>query len=529
MKRQDMLVQLEERGRWDILVIGGGATGLGIAVDAAARGYHILLAEKGDFAQGTSSRSTKLVHGGVRYLQQGNVALVMDALRERGLMRRNAPHLVHDLAFVVPSYEWWESPFYGIGLKVYDLLAGEYGFGPSSHLSKEEVLAAIPTIETIGLRGGTRYYDGQFDDARLAVHLARTAAEQGATLLNYCEVVALTKDVAGRITGAVLHDRDSGRTQGVAARVVINATGAFCDAVRRLDQPAAAPLIAPSQGSHIILDGDFLPGASAIMVPHTDDGRVLFAIPWHGKALLGTTDIPLASTPAEPRPRQEEIDFILATANRYLARDACHADIRSVFAGVRPLVGSEGGSAASLSRDHSILIDPHSGLLTIAGGKWTTYRRMAEEAVDLAATLAELPPRRCPTRDLPIHGAMAPADSTDSLACHGSDAPAIRQLAHADPALAMPLHPQLPAIAAEVVWACRMEMALTVEDILARRTRSLLLDATAAREAAPVVARLAAQELGRDASWEAGQVATFRTLAAGYLPPGQTSPPCQAS
>lgn len=529
MKRPDMLARLDERERWDLLVIGGGATGLGIAVDAAARGYRVLLAERGDFAQGTSSRSTKLVHGGVRYLQQGNVALVMDALRERGLLRRNAPHLVHDLAFVVPSYEWWESPFYGIGLKVYDLLAGEYGFGPSSHLSREDVLAAIPTIETAGLRGGTRYYDGQFDDARLAIHLARTAAEQGAALLNYCEVVALTKDAAGRVTGAILHDHESGTAHNIAARVVINATGAFCDGVRRLDQPTAAPLIAPSQGSHLVLDRDFLPGDSAIMVPHTDDGRVLFAIPWHGKALLGTTDIPLGTTPTEPRPQREEIDFILGTANRYLARDAGYGDIRAAFAGVRPLVKGEGGNTASLSRDHSIVIDPHSGLLTIAGGKWTTYRRMAEEAVDLAATLAELPARPCPTRDLPIHGATASANPADPLACHGSDAPALRQLVHGNPALALALHPRLPAIAAEVAWACREEMAVTVEDVLARRTRSLLLDAAAALEAAPLVARLMAHELGHDDGWEARQVTAFCTLGGGYLPPGQTPPPCQAS
>ena len=529
MKRPDMLARLEAREPWDLLVIGGGATGLGIAVDAAARGYRVLLAERGDFAQGTSSRSTKLVHGGVRYLQQGNVALVMDALRERGILRRNAPHLVHDLAFVVPSYEWWESPFYGIGLKVYDLLAGEYGFGPSAHLSREEVLAAIPTIETAGLRGGTRYYDGQFDDARLAIHLVRTAAGQGATLLNYCEAVALTKDGAGRITGAVLSDRESGHAHTVAARAVINATGPFCDGVRRLDQADAPPLIAPSQGSHLVLDGDFLPGDSAIMVPHTDDGRILFAIPWHGKTLLGTTDVALDAVPAEPKPEQEEIDFILATANRYLARHARHEDIRSIFAGIRPLVRGDGGSTASLSRDHSILIDPHSGLLTIAGGKWTTYRRMAEEAVDLAATLAGLPGRPCPTRDLPIHGAATVLDGADPLAPYGADAAAIRRLVHGNPALGLPLHPRLPAIAAEVTWACREEMAHSVEDVLARRTRSLLLDAGAAHAAAPTVARLMAHELGHNASWEARQVAAFQTLAANYLIPGWTSPPCQAS
>lgn len=521
MKRGLMLAALEDGRTWDLLVIGGGATGLGIAVDAAARGYAVALAEGEDFAKGTSSRSTKLVHGGVRYLQQGNVALVMDALRERGLLRRNAPHLVHDLAFVVPSYEWWESPFYGIGLKVYDLLAGEYGFGSSSHLSEEDVRAAIPTIETEGLRGGTRYFDGQFDDARLAIHLALTAADRGAVVVNYCPAVALEKDGAGRVCGARLLDRESGRDFTVRARAVINATGPFADGLRRLDRPDAAPVIAPSQGSHIVLDRDFLPGNSAIMVPHTDDGRVMFAIPWHHRVIVGTTDVPVSGVAAEPVPTRAEIDFILDTANRYLTRDAGYADIRAAFAGIRPLVkAGEGSGTAGLSRDHSILIDPHSGLLTVAGGKWTTTRHMAEDAVDLAATLAALPQRPCPTRDLPLHGHDPDARRHGRLAPYGSDAPELLRLEAEQPELARPLVPQLPATGAEVVWACRCEMARSVDDVLARRTRSLLFDARAAQAAAPAVARLLAAELGRDAAWEDAQVAAFSALAAGYLAPG---------
>lgn len=519
MRRELMLAALEADRVWDFLVIGGGATGLGIAVDAAARGYTVALAEAEDFAKGTSSRSTKLVHGGVRYLQQGNVALVMDALRERGLLRRNAPHLVHDLAFVVPSYEWWESPFYGIGLKVYDLLAGEYGFGASSHLSQDEVRATIPTIETLGLRGGTRYYDGQFDDARLAVHLALTAADRGAVLVNYCPAVGLLKDGSGRVAGARLNDRESGREFAVAARAVINATGPFADGLRRLDHPDAPPVIAPSQGSHIVLDREFLPGTSAIMVPHTDDGRVMFAIPWHHRVILGTTDVPTAGVPGEPTPTRAEIDFILDTANRYLTRDAGYSDIRAVFAGIRPLVRAGDGSTAALSRDHSILIDPLSGLMTVAGGKWTTYRRMAEDAVDLAATLAALPSRSCPTREMPLHGHDPEAARHGPLAPYGSDAPAILALQRERPELASPLVAGLPATGAEVVWACRTEMARTVEDALSRRTRSLLFDAHAAIAAAPAVARLMANELGRDDPWQADQVASFGTLAAGYLPP----------
>lgn len=518
LHRDTMLARLEDRRTpWDFLVIGGGATGLGISVDAASRGYDVLLVERSDFAKGTSSRSTKLVHGGVRYLQQGNVALVMEALKERGLMRQNAPHLVHDLAFVVPSYEWWESPFYGVGLKVYDLLAGQYGFGVSRHLSREEVQATIPTIELNGLRGGTLYYDGQFDDARLAINLARTAAREGAALLNYYEVTALTKDPAGHLNGAACLDHESGREHLVQARVVINACGPFCDAVRRLDAPDAPPIIAPSQGIHLVIDRDFLPGNAAIMVPHTDDGRILFALPWHHKVLLGTTDTPLTEIPVEPRAQEQEIDFILATANQYLARDASRADVRSVFTGIRPLVKTgDGGATASIARDHTVLIDPNSGLMTVAGGKWTTYRHMAEDAVNLAATLANLEPRRSITSQLHIHGYDIDSARHGSLAHYGSDAPAIHALGRSHPDLVSQLHSRLPAHTAEVVWACREEMARTVEDVLSRRTRSLLFDAQAAVEAAPLVAKTMAEELGRDQKWVENQVSEFKTLAAAY-------------
>lgn len=501
MKRSAMLERAREPGRvWDFLVIGGGATGLGIAVDAAARGHAVLLAERFDFAQGTSSRSTKLIHGGVRYLQQGNIALVVEALKERGLLRRNAPHLVHDLAFVVPSYAWWQSPFYGIGLKLYDMLAGEYGFGTSSHLDAAAVTAAIPTIETSGLQGGTRYYDGQFDDARLAVALARTAAAQGATLLNYCAATALRKN-GEHVCGAVLHDAEADDEFAVTARVVINATGPFCDAVRRLDDAQATPLIAPSQGTHLVLPREFLPGDAAIMVPHTADGRVMFAIPWLDRVLVGTTDVAVAAAAPEPRPQEAEIEFLLDTANRYLARDAAPADILSVFAGIRPLVSAAGASTAALSREHTLLVDPRSGLLTVAGGKWTTYRRMAADAVDLAQPLAGLAGRPC---------------ATATLAIDADAAPAIAALIAADPAQGQPLHARLPLCAAAVRYACREEMARRVEDVLARRSRCLLLDAAAAVAAAPQVAQLMAAELGRDAAWVRSEIAAFTALADGY-------------
>lgn len=519
MNRPDMLAALRARSEpWDILVVGGGATGLGAALDAAGRGYAVALLERSDFAKGTSSRSTKLVHGGVRYLQQGNVSLVIEALRERGRLLRNAPHLVRDVPFIVPSYEWWESPFYGVGLKVYDMLAGRYGFGRSSILSKAAVVEAIPSINTAGLLGGTRYFDGQFDDARLAINLAQTAAEQGATLVNYAAAVGLLKSAAGAVEGVAARDEETGEEFDVRARVVVNATGPFADALRRLDHPDAQPVIAPSQGAHVVLDRSFLPGSAAIMVPHTRDGRVMFAIPWYDVAVVGTTDTPVETVDPEPRPLPEEIDFILDTANRYLARPAAPADIRSVFAGIRPLVRAEGAErTASLSRDHTILIDPDSGLLTVAGGKWTTYRRMAEDVVDQAAALGGLEPRECVTRRLPIHGSHHHADRFGRLAFYGADAPEIERLAAADPALAKSVHPRLALTAAEVRWACREEMARTVEDVLARRSRSLVFDARAAAEAAPRVAALMAAELGRDEGWIGGQVEDFAKVAGGYV------------
>ena len=518
MNRAEMLVRaLDRQEPWDMVIIGGGAVGMGVAVDAASRGYEVLLLEQHDFGKGTSSRSTKLVHGGVRYLEQGAISLVMEALKERGLLRQNAPHLVTDLAFVVPNYEWWEAPFYGVGLKVYDLLSGRYGFGGSEVLSKEETLARLPTIRTEGLRGGVVYYDGQFDDARLLINLAATAVEQGAIALNYVPATALTRDADGYVDGVVARDLESGREFRAPARVVVNATGPQSDRVRRLVHADAAPLIAPSQGIHLVFDGSFLPGANAIMVPHTTDGRVMFAIPWHGHTVVGTTDTPIDDVAIEPRPLEEEIEFILETAGRYLRRPITRSDVLSVFVGIRPLVRSgASGNTASLSRDHTIHIDP-SGLLTIAGGKWTTYRRMAEDCVDHAATLARLPEKPCVTRNLNVHGFHRQAENFGTLSVYGSDALLIQDLIRNEPSLAAPLHPALPVCGAEVVWAARIEMARTVEDVLARRTRALFLNARAAMEMAPVTARLMARELGRDESWQTQELDAFRTLAEGYL------------
>jgi len=515
MNRKQMLAKVRARtAPWDIAVIGGGATGMGVAVDAAARGFSVVLVEAHDFGKGTSSRSTKLVHGGVRYLEQGNIPLVMSALKERGMMRQNAPHLVHDLAFVVPNYTWWEAPFYGIGLKLYDMLAGRYGFGASKLLSKEETLQRLPALEPEELRGGVVYYDGQFDDARLLIHLAMTASDRGAALLNYCPATALLRGADGYIDGVVARDEESGEEFNLRARIVVNATGVFTDSIRKMADPAAEQLVVTSQGIHLVFERSFLKGDAALMVPRTSDGRVLFVIPWHGHAVAGTTDTPVDEPSLEPRAYEEEIDFILETATRFFVRPPTRADILAVYVGLRPLVKGDGKTSA-LSRDHVIHVDT-SGLLTITGGKWTTYRHMAEDCINHAIMLGKLPDVECPTKSLHIHGYIEDSALLGSLEVYGADAEKIRALADATPSLAAQLHPDLPYIAAEVVWAAREEMARSVEDVLARRTRALFLNANAAIAMAQPVAKLLAAELGRDQAWADAQVEDFTKLAQQY-------------
>ncbi|TFH00986.1 MAG: glycerol-3-phosphate dehydrogenase/oxidase [Calditrichales bacterium] len=518
MQRDEMISRLEEQNnQWDIVVIGGGATGMGTAVDAASRGYQTLLLEQGDFAQGTSSRSTKLVHGGVRYLQQGNISLVLEALKERGILRRNAPHLVHNLPFIVPNYDWWEGPFYGVGLKIYDMLAGKEGFGRSEIISKEDTIQHIPTVETDGLNGGVRYYDGQFDDARLVINLASTASRQGAAIINYIPVVDFLKN-SGMITGVVARDLESGKEYQIRARAVINATGPFSDKLRMKDETASKPMIQASQGIHLVLDQSFLPGDSAIMVPHTDDGRVLFAIPWHGRIVIGTTDTPIKEAEIEPVPLREEIDFLLAHTARYLTKDPTESDILSVFAGVRPLVTSpDEADTASLSRDHVLNIS-RSGLITIAGGKWTTYRKMAEDTVEKAILIGQLDLRPCVTETLQIHGYHNSPQIFGVLHNYGSDAIEIENLKREEKSLREILHPGLNITAAEVVWAVREEMARTVDDFLGRRSRALFLDARAAIEIIEVVAELMRHELNQDAAWKTNQIQRCQKIAANYLP-----------
>lgn len=517
---------------FDFLVIGGGATGLGTALDAASRGYKTALVEQADFAKATSSRSTKLIHGGVRYLKQGNISLVLEALHERGLLCQNAPHIVHPLEFIVPAYSWWEGPFYGIGLKIYDQLAGKLGLHPSRLLSREETIRRIPTIEQEGLLRGVSYYDGQFDDARLAITLARTVWDYGGIACNYTRVTRFLKGDDGILCGAVVVDQETGDEIEVYARGIINATGVFCDHLRQLDDPAAPSIIEASQGAHIVLPREFLPGDTAIMVPHTTDGRVLYAIPWHDRVVVGTTDHPVPGIELEPRAQEQEVDFILENAARYLAKPPTRGDILSCFAGLRPLVKSSPTlNTAALSREHTILISS-SGLVTVTGGKWTTYRRMAQDTLDKAQPVAGFTPRPCVTEHLRLHGwstAWTPPpdpdgreSTADPLADHirvyGSDATTIHALGEVIPTLAEPVHPRLLSTRAEVVWAARHEMARSVEDFLARRSRALFLDARASIEAAPEVARLLAGELGYDEAWERTSTQSFLAVAKHYLP-----------
>jgi glycerol-3-phosphate dehydrogenase len=502
---------------WDLIIIGGGATGLGVAVDAASRGFSTLLLEQSDFAKGTSSRSTKLVHGGVRYLAQGNIGLVIEALRERGILIKNAPHLVRNESFIIPNYSWWSGIFYSVGLSIYDLLAGKRSFGRSRLISRKELIDRIPNIQQSGLKSGVLYHDGQFDDARLAISLALTAMEQGAVLLNYYKVTGLTKK-DGTINGLLTRDVETSIQYTLRAKTVINATGVFVDDILVMDQPEARPMVQPSQGIHLVFDRTFLGPHDALMIPKTKDGRVLFAIPWHDRTLVGTTDTPLDAHQMEPRALEEEIRFILETAATYLTRIPTRKDILSVFAGLRPLAAPQDDKQKTkeISRSHKLIVST-TGLITITGGKWTTYRQMAEETVNKAIQVGDLPNRPVLTRTLPLHGFKESSEWTDPLFVYGSDAVFIKTIAKESPGWKEKLDRRLPYIAAEVIWAVRYEMARTVEDVLARRTRALFLDARAAMDMATAVARLMAIELIQDEKWEKEQVLSFLSVAANYL------------
>ena len=518
MNREINLQRLHEKNKvWDIVVIGGGASGLGVALDAASRGLSVALFEKADFAKGTSSRSTKLIHGGVRYLAQGQLSLVFEALKERGLLLKNAPHLTHKQSFLIPIYSWWDRIQYSIGLKLYDWMAGNLSLGTSKFISKEETLRRLPHLQAKELQGAVSYYDGQFDDARLAIHLAQTADEIGACLLNYAKITGLSKDASGKLTGLKVHDLDRKESFYLQAKMIVNATGVFADKILRLDNPKAPKTIQPSQGIHLILDLEFLGGQDALMIPKTKDGRVLFGVPWHGKLLLGTTDTIREKAKLEPEALQQEIDFVLETAGTYLTRKPTRKDVKAVFAGLRPLARPQEGSTKTkeISRSHKIIISP-SGLVSLIGGKWTTYRKMGEDTVNFFTQITGKAIPASATSKQHIHG-YTEAIPAGHWAVYGSDAQKIQALAVQDPALAELIHPSFPNILAEVVWACEQEMALTVEDVLSRRIRGLILDPQAAVAAAERVAITMAKVLQKEESWIASELINFNKIAEKYM------------
>lgn len=513
MNREIFITQLQQQAEWDVVIIGGGATGLGCAVDAASRGYKTLLLEQYDFAKGTSSKATKLVHGGVRYLAQGNIKLVTEALRERGILLRNAPHVCHTQNFIIANYSWWSKLYYGIGLKLYDLMAAKLSLGSTKIVSAGYVLQHLPCVKKQGLKGGVVYTDGQFDDARLAVNLAQTACAQGATVINYCRVTEFIF-TEGKITGVVAEDVLHKKLYHLKTKVVINATGVFAAMLMKAANDNSAS-IAPSQGVHIVVDKKHFAGTDALMIPKTTDGRVLFAVPWHNKVIVGTTDTAVNNTTIEPTATGEEVDFIINNFNSYAAVPITKNDVLSVFTGLRPLIKKEGvKGTAALNRHHAVFVSP-SALITVTGGKWTTYRKMAEDAVDKAAEQLHNK-NKSVTATLKIHGYTIENDIS-YLSVYGSYAAVIEKLWQGDERLKEKIHPAYPYTKAEVIFAVRNEMAQTVEDVLARRIRLLFLDAAAATASALSVAQLMAEEMQYDESWVQTQWNDFIQLAKQYL------------
>jgi glycerol-3-phosphate dehydrogenase len=522
MKRSEQLSKLNKTKEWDVIIIGGGASGLGTALDAASRGYKTIMVEAVDFAKGTSSRSTKLVHGGVRYLEQGDISLVKEALKERGLMAQNAGHVVKNQTFVIPNYNWWGGYFYTIGLTVYDLLAGRLSLGRSKYISKKKTIELLPTVEQKGLVSGVIYHDGQFDDSRLAINLAQTAVEKGACVLNYTKVINLLKDDKNQVTGVLVEDKETGEKKEIKGKVTINATGVFTNSIMKMNDKVYKKYIVPSQGIHLVFDKSFLPSDYALMVPKTSDGRVLFAVPWHDKIIVGTTDTLIKSHSLEPIALESEIEFVLETAQRFLAKKPTRADVLAVFAGLRPLAApeKEGQSTKEVSRSHKIFVS-ETGLITITGGKWTTYRKIAEDIIDKAISEKKLPKKECKTEHLSIRGNQKTStlDRENHLYVYGSDIKNIMALQNNDLELKEKIHPDYDFTMAEVAWAIRYEMAITLDDILARRVRLLFLDSRAAISSCEKVARFMAKELGKDELWITNQISEFKTIANGFLLP----------
>lgn len=518
MNRSELLSRLfGHSGKiWDIIIIGGGATGAGIALDAVTRGYDTLLLEQEDFGKGTSSRSTKLIHGGVRYLARGDISMVLEALTERGIILKNAPHLTFNQQFLVPVYTKWEIIKYSAGLKLYDLLSGRLSLGKSEFISRGEVLCRIPQLKAEGLKGGVVYHDGQFDDSRFLLSLLRSAVNQGCIALNYFKVTGFIKDSNWKLTGVIAREKYSGSEYKLKGKVVINATGVFSDEILKIDNPVINRTIMPSQGVHIILSREFLDSNTAVMIPKTADGRVLFIIPWYDHLIAGTTDTPVGEISLEPRALDQEIDFILKTAGNYLVKTPERKDILSVFAGLRPLVVHPKNpvSTHELSRKHVIRFS-RSGLLSVEGGKWTTYRKMAQDAIDKAIRKGLLPKKECITHRLSITDNNHDTYMNNRLLIYGSGCREILEMT--GDGMFVRIHPSLPYTRAEVIWICRNEMPVNIEDVLARRTRALFLNAKASLEMSPQVAAIMARETGQGQEWIKKQLEEYGEVVKKYV------------
>jgi len=502
---------------WDIAIIGGGSSGFGVALDALSRGLSVVLLEKSDFAKGTSSRSTKLLHGGVRYLAQGDVLLVLEALKERGRLLENAPHLTYNQPFIIPIYTWFDKLQYAVGLKIYDLMAGKWRLGRSKFINKTETVRRMPQIKQEGLMGGVVYHDGQFDDARMIIALAQTCDELGGCVLNYTKVESLTKDEKGKVNGLTFIDQLDGSHMTIKAKMVVNATGVFADKILKMDNPEARKSIQPSQGIHLVFDQSFLGGKDALMIPKTSDGRVLFAVPWHGKLVVGTTDTLKDKPQLEPEALEKEIDFVLETAQAYLTKKPTKADVLSVFAGLRPLAApkEDGAKTKEISRTHKVILSD-SRLVTLTGGKWTTFRKMGEDTVEYFPKVTGKSMSGSKSATQKLHGYTIKPDE-GHMAIYGSDAFQIRFMLKDHPEWREKLHTKHPYTIAEVIWIVRNEMAVKLEDVLSRRFRILLLDARAAIEMAPKVAEIMAEELGMDQNWKENELKEFNKTANKYI------------
>jgi glycerol-3-phosphate dehydrogenase len=515
--RERQVEQLADESKpWDVLVIGGGATGLGVALDAVSRGYKTILLEQSDFAKGTSSRSTKLVHGGVRYLAQGDIRLVREASVERGRLCRNAPHLVKNQTFIIPIYNYWDKIKYTLGLKMYDWISGRLTLGSSVFVSRKKTIQNLPGIKQQGLLGGVLYHDGQFDDSRLAINLVQSIIEKGGCAINYIKVTGLLKDKQGKIEGAVVEDTETGRSFQVRSKAVINATGVFVDDILHMDNPKSGKSICVSQGVHLVLDKSFYPSEHALMIPETSDGRVLFAVPWHDKVVLGTTDTPVEEASLEPQALEKEISFILETAADYFIKKPTRSDVLSVFAGLRPLAAPQGEEQKTkeISRSHKIMVSA-SHLFTILGGKWTTYRKMGEDMINRVEKELQWKHQKTTTSLMHIHGYAEGMNWNDPLYFYGSDSQKIKNQMNGSSG--QWISDSLKIHKTQVCWAIDHEMARTVEDVLARRTRALLLNASESIRIAPEVAKIMAERMHKDQAWKEEQVESYTHLAHQYI------------